>query len=400
MSTDDLPESGSSFDAVAARPDLVDAGPLGPLPRLSSRQARFEARMRRLESGGWVREAFARLAGPGAAATEVGRPEVQWRAAGLRRTGVVVQLGWPRLAARVAVGFDSAIAHAVVDRLLGFDRTPAEGRLSVSPVEWGVLTYAAADALDRLTSGPRGPLGVWDLTIDRVGPDPFDAAGLGRVVTLRWPVRVGAAAGSIRLWLPETVVARWLAGERPAGPAPVPAGRLPDLAAVWRAEAGTISLPRGLRTLRAGGVHPLVDPRLSGTPPSPAGPVTLTIDLADRSGRYAVAAEPVPLSGGGRLTVTARPRLIPTPREATALPPSTDHPPAAAADVPVTLVVELGRVNLPLSRLADLKPGDVVELARHSREPVELTSGGRLVARGELVQIDTELGVRVTHVFL
>ena len=65
----------------------------------------------------------------------------------------------------------------------------------------------------------------------------------------------------------------------------------------------------------------------------------------------------------------------------------------SATDVPVTLVVELGRVNLTLGRLADLKPGDVVELGRHSREPVELTSGGRLVARGELVLIDTELGV-------
>ena len=70
------------------------------------------------------------------------------------------------------------------------------------------------------------------------------------------------------------------------------------------------------------------------------------------------------------------------------------------SDVPVTLVVELGRVNLTLRRLADLKPGDVIELGRHSREPVELPSGGRLVARGELVQIDTELGVRITQVFL
>jgi type III secretion system YscQ/HrcQ family protein len=78
-------------------------------------------------------------------------------------------------------------------------------------------------------------------------------------------------------------------------------------------------------------------------------------------------------------------------------PPPTQ---SAPADIPVTLVVELGRVNLTLSRLADLKPGDVVELGRHSREPVELTSNGKLVARGELVQIDTELGVRVTNVFL
>ena len=66
----------------------------------------------------------------------------------------------------------------------------------------------------------------------------------------------------------------------------------------------------------------------------------------------------------------------------------------------MTLTVELGRINLPLGRLADLKPGDVLELGRHAREPVELTSGGRLIARGELVQIDSELGVRVTHVFL
>ena len=73
---------------------------------------------------------------------------------------------------------------------------------------------------------------------------------------------------------------------------------------------------------------------------------------------------------------------------------------AEALEVPVTLAVELGRVNLTLSRLADLKPGDVLELGRHSREPVELTSGGRLVARGELVLIDTDLGVGVTHLFL
>jgi len=75
-------------------------------------------------------------------------------------------------------------------------------------------------------------------------------------------------------------------------------------------------------------------------------------------------------------------------------------PAASPLDVPVTLTVELGRVTLTLNRLADLRPGDLVELGRHSREPVELTSNGRLVARGELVLIDTELGVRVTHVFL
>lgn len=86
-------------------------------------------------------------------------------------------------------------------------------------------------------------------------------------------------------------------------------------------------------------------------------------------------------------------------------PPGDNYTPDSATasappDIPVTLTVELGRVNIPLRRLADLKPGDVLELGRHAREPVELTSNGRTVARGELVQIESELGVRVTSVFL
>jgi flagellar motor switch protein FliN/FliY len=126
--------------------------------------------------------------------------------------------------------------------------------------------------------------------------------------------------------------------------------------------------------------------------------------MSGSGGRFIITAEPVPRSGGGRLTLTAAARHEPTPREPVPMNPSATptqpEPSTQPADVPVTLVVELGRVNLTLNRLADLKPGDIVELGRHSREPIELTSNGRLVARGELVLIDTELGVRLTHLFL
>jgi type III secretion system YscQ/HrcQ family protein len=141
----------------------------------------------------------------------------------------------------------------------------------------------------------------------------------------------------------------------------------------------------------------------------------LILDLAGQEGRFRIPARPVPDSGGRLVRVEDVLRREPRPRDPilvnvkenrTMSPSSASSNPAPVApevaplDVPVTLTVELGRVNLTLSRLADLKPGDVIELSRHSRAPVELTSNGRLVARGELILIDTDLGVRVTSVFL
>jgi flagellar motor switch protein FliN/FliY len=174
-------------------------------------------------------------------------------------------------------------------------------------------------------------------------------------------------------------------------------------------------MPQGLKRLRVGGVLPLSESRLSGTPSSPNGSVDLVLDVEGGAGRYRIATRPVPDSGGRLLRLEDRPRIDPHPREPHVAPvkesrsmsqPSAPNGPSTQAaensplDIPVTLAVELGRVNLTMSRLADLKPGDVVELSRHSRAPVELTSNGRLVARGELILIDTELGVRVTSVFL
>ena len=404
MSVDDFSfDPGSTFEIPTARPDPDDAGPLGLLPRVSSRQARLESRLSVLGTGAGVRPALEWLTGSIGAGIEIGPPEILWRPAALGRSGMVAQFTWPRLSTRFAVGLETPIAHAVVDRLLGFDRLPAESLVPPSPVEWGILTFVFAETLRRLAAEGHCPFGVWDPVLDRVGPDPFDTAGLGRVVTIRWPLAIGPALGSMRLWVTESLVARWLTRE--SGLSPIAIGqisRADTLSSVWRAEAGTIALPRGLKTLRAGGVLPLIDSRLRGTPQSPSGPVSLTLNLSGSGGRFSILAEPVPHSSGGRLTVTTSARHEPTPREALAMTSETvpEPSPPTSTDVPVTLVVELGRVNLSLGRLADLKPGDVVELGRHSREPVELTSGGRLVARGELVLIDTELGVRLTHLFL
>ena len=157
----------------------------------------------------------------------IDRPEILWRASGLGRAGLVAQMTAPRLATRLAIGIETPLAHAIVDRLLGFDRSFAESRLQLTPVEWGVWTFLFLRALEfvrRRTRaefsterGHRCHLSPGDLTLDRVGPDPFDPSGLGSIVTVRWPVRIGDVAGAARLWLPESVVSLWLA--RPTVPA-------------------------------------------------------------------------------------------------------------------------------------------------------------------------------------
>src|SRR5262249_49757098 len=132
---------------------------------------------------------------------------------------LIAQLTVPRRSTRLAIGIENAVAHALVDRLLGFDRPLAESRLQLTPVEWGVGTFLILRALDALAT-QHAPNHAWhpgeqewpgpaDLMIDRVGPDPFDPSGLGEILTIRWSVRVGPTYGAVRLWIPESLARSW-----------------------------------------------------------------------------------------------------------------------------------------------------------------------------------------------
>ena len=77
--------------------------------------------------------------------------------------------------------------------------------------------------------------------------------------------------------------------------------------------------------------------------------------------------------------------------------------PDAAADallreLPVEMVCELGRVTMTGRELLELRPGAVIPVGRPLAGPVDLTVGGRVVARGELVDVEGEIGVRITQV--
>lgn len=68
------------------------------------------------------------------------------------------------------------------------------------------------------------------------------------------------------------------------------------------------------------------------------------------------------------------------------------------ADIPVELTVELGRSKLAMRDVLSLVPGSVVELDRPADASVDVLVNGRVIARGEVVVVDGECGVRITEI--
>jgi flagellar motor switch protein FliN/FliY len=67
-------------------------------------------------------------------------------------------------------------------------------------------------------------------------------------------------------------------------------------------------------------------------------------------------------------------------------------------DIDLPLVVRFGRTELPLKALTALGPGSVIDLQRSPDEPVEVLISNRVVARGEVVIVSGNYGVRVRDV--
>jgi flagellar motor switch protein FliN len=67
-------------------------------------------------------------------------------------------------------------------------------------------------------------------------------------------------------------------------------------------------------------------------------------------------------------------------------------------DIELEASLRFGCREMPLGELLDLGPGDVVQLDRHVADPVDLIVGDKIVARGEVVLIDGNFGLRVTEV--
>ena len=67
-------------------------------------------------------------------------------------------------------------------------------------------------------------------------------------------------------------------------------------------------------------------------------------------------------------------------------------------DVPLSVTVELGRTNKSIKDILELTNGSIVELDRLAGEPVDINVNGKFLAKGEVVVIDENFGVRITEI--
>lgn len=287
---------------------------------------------------------------------------VEWTDDAPPGEGAWVLLDGPRPA---GLALSAEIASALVERTLGAEEAIG-ARGPMGEVERGVLAYAIARWL-----GP-GPWAV--AAVFTRSPALVEALGPRMV----WPIALtlGEARGRGALWLPE-----------PRGVAPAPSREPPPwLPIVLRADAGRATLPTSeVVALEVGDV--VIPDRLDLELlhlRAPGGARTWVCRAADALVLDHVLDHALP---------TTRARRRPAKEEK-----MTDSTIAKMGDTPITLHVEVARVETTLAELAGLSPGEVLRTGRTLGEQVTLRAGERAVARGELVDVDGELGVQITEI--
>ncbi|EPX58082.1 Flagellar motor switch protein FliM [Cystobacter fuscus DSM 2262] len=340
---------------------------------------------------------------------------------------------------RAVLEVELSLAHAAVDLLLG-GAGETVGLRPLTDIEEGVASFVVLEAIRALMPGTEPQQGR--LRLEGVARGVDEAVSRlseeAQVAVLQLRARLGTQEGMVRLFLPASVL-------ESLTPEPAPEQRrsllrmdmeahLSRLSSVrtWlRAEIGLAEISHhDLASLRVKDVV-LVD-EFSARPDQGAeGTARLFLGL----GRKGFLASEVFVEDGlyqARITevVLTEPshldRRVPSESDEAAAEalsgsddeasgegeeytnPESDNPTAESGemedqmdagdllgDIPLQICVELARVPVTADDVVSLRAGQVVELHRAPGEPVDLSVNGKVVARGELVEIEGQLGVRI-----
>jgi type III secretion protein Q len=326
-----------------------------------------------------------------------------------------------------------SLASKAIDLLLG-GAGDAIALRPLTDLEEAVITYVLLEVLQGLA--PALDPSLPKLRIERVVKTFDEAASIlaedEHLAVVQLRVALGAAAGYVRIFVPESV----LVTVAPASDAPVRrarrsaeaarhASRLHNVKVQLRAEIGQVSILSGdLAQIRERDVV-LVDTFTARPDRGEGGTAKLRLgagalgwieaELAVVNGRYGakvmafVRSEAQPAGGG---EAESAPALEPAPprsgfedeRGEMTSPGNENWRDAVDAnadgaellnDIPLQISVEMGRVPISAEEIVGLKVGHVFDLNRSAGEPLDLSVNGKVIAQGELVEIEGTLGIRI-----
>mgnify|MGYP000579807448 FL=1 len=67
-------------------------------------------------------------------------------------------------------------------------------------------------------------------------------------------------------------------------------------------------------------------------------------------------------------------------------------------DVPLSVTVEIGKTRRKMRDIMEFTQGTVIDLEKQAGAPVDIVVNGQLIARGDVVVIDDNFGVRITEI--
>jgi len=283
----------------------------------------------------------------------------------------VLVLGIARGRERGALALGAPFAARLVDAALG-GRGVFSASRALGPAERGVLTALLGPALDEIG---------WSLDLAAA---PAAARGPAVAVSVEGPF----GAGLLWLDLPAP-------GERVTVPWRRRAAGLPVEACL---ELATTALPAGeLVRLSPGDAVVFDGLRFATLAPD----ADWIVELAIGAHRAQLRIDPrgvLALAGDFGLTAAPdRPKVDVRKEGSMNATGPTEMATAALAAAPIEIVAELGRLTLRGEEVLGLVPGVVLAPTIDRRRAVVLRAGGEVWAEGELVDVDGEVGVRVTR---
>jgi len=328
------------------------------------------------------------------------------------------------------------LAHAAIDKLLG-GAGDAVGHRPLTDIEEGVMSYIILEALKTLA--PNLEQGLPRLRLEGTVRSVDDAMVMmgeeTQVLVAQFKGTLGSQAGFLRLFLPASIVG--LTNPPQGGPerrarraveVAEHGGRLSSVRTWLRAEIGRAELTsRDLSGLRTGDVV-LVDEVTARPDRGGGGQARLRVgrglcgwieaELQVEAERFRARLDRFVLAPAPREAQEAQevqearartrepmgdPDQDPVTNPGMHLPSEGENEHVSENgegvdllnDIPLQVAVELGRIPVSAEEVIGLKVGQVIDLNRVPGEPVEMSVNGKVVARGELVEIEGHLGVRI-----